>query len=148
MEPERFRLFFWQKFIPLLALPILGFMAALSPAVQSWGPTGWTIAGVVVGLAIAAYLANAWLRSLVSLDAEGLTLPGGDVYPHAKLLKVKQMGQYRARMCYDPDIPDKHMHVTLDLVDADGFVDALLDWYAETAGHELPVPDDDHAQAA
>ena len=51
-------------------------------------------------------------------------------------------------MCYDPDIPDKHMHVTVDLFDSDGFVDALLDRYAESQGHwlpEMPSHEDDSA---
>jgi len=50
-------------------------------------------------------------------------------------------------MCFDPDIPDKHMHVTVDLFSSDRFVDALLDRYAETQGHELPEPEE-HAAAA
>ena len=43
---------------------------------------------------------------------------------------MKQIGKYRVRMCFDPDIPDKHMHMTLDLWHSDDFVDGLLDWYA------------------
>ena len=52
-------------------------------------------------------------------------------------------------MCFDPDIPDTHMHITVDLIDSDGFVDALLDRYAESTGHELPeLPDHEQAEAA
>jgi hypothetical protein len=41
-------------------------------------------------------------------------------------------------MCFDPDIPETHMHISVDLFDSDGFVDALLDRYAQAMGHELP----------
>jgi hypothetical protein len=77
----------------------------------------------------------------VLLDDEGMTLYVGgtlEAWPYRKLLKVKQIGKYRAKMCYDPDIPDKHMHISVDLFDSDGFVDALLDRYALAMGHELP----------
>ena len=45
------------------------------------------------------------------------------------------------------------MHVSVDLFDSDGFVDALLDRYEEATGHELPdlhpeVETPDEQQAA
>ena len=140
-DSEHFRLLFWRAFIPLFALPVLGGFFAASPVVEGWTWRTWTIAAVPVGVAIAAYLFRAWLRSDVILDERGLTLyatSGLQTWSYEKLLKVKQIGKYRVRMCFDPDIPETHMHVSIDLVDSDGFVDAILDWYAETLGHELP----------
>ena len=140
-DSEHFRLLFWRAFVPLFALPVLGGFLAASPIADGWRWRNWAIAGVVVGVAIAGYLLRSWLRSDVTLDERGMTLyasSGLQTWPYEKLLKVKQIGKYRARMCFDPDIPETHMHVSVDLFDSDGFVDALLDRYAEATGHELP----------
>jgi hypothetical protein len=140
-DSEHFRLLFWRTFIPLFALPVFGGFIAVSPVVEGWTWRSWTIAGAVVGGAVALYLLRAWLRSDVILDERGLTLyatSGLQTWPYEKLLKVKQVGKYRVRMCFDPDIPETHMHITVDLFDSDGFADALLDRYAEAMGHELP----------
>jgi len=151
---DHFRIFFWQKFAPLFALPVFALILWFSPITAGWDRTGWEIAGGVVGLAIAAYLLDAWLKSDVRLDDAGVTLYFGrrkETWPYEKLLKVKQIGQYRVRMCFDPDIPDKHMHISVDLFNSNGFVDALLDRYAEAQGHwlpELPSHDDEGAAAA
>ena len=150
METLHFRIFFWQKFTPLVALPVFALFFAVSPVGRGWSPVAWSVAGGIVGLAVAFYLWRAWRRSDTQLDAVGLTLYGSAgkmSWPYAKLLKVKQAGKYRVRMCFDPDIPDKHMHVTVDLFSSDRFVDALLDRYAETQGHELPELEG-HAAAA
>ncbi|HLB24645.1 MAG TPA: hypothetical protein VJP07_11170 [Dehalococcoidia bacterium] len=141
MERRTFRIFFWQKFVPLSALPVFALLLAISPIVDGWSLTAWIAAGVLAALAVGAYLLQAWLRSPVVLDEDGLTFRGSDgrqTWKHEKLLKVKQIGKYRVRMCYDPGIPDKHMHVTFDLFDSDGFTDALLDWYEAATGGELP----------
>ena len=141
--PDHFRIFFWQKVVPLLALPVLAGFVAFSPVVDGWSQTMWIIAAALVGGAVLAYLALHWLRSGITLDKDGLTFFSTgrwQTWPHEKLLKVKLIGKFRARMCYDPGIPDKHMHISFDLFDSTGFRDALLDWYERTTGNaELPV---------
>lgn len=142
-DAEHFRLLLWRTLIPLLILPVFAGFIAASPIVEGWTWRNWAIASVPVGLAFAAYFVRAWLRSDIILDERGLTLyatSGLQTWPYAKLLKVKQAGKYRVRMCFDPDIPETHMHVTVDLIDSDGFADAILDRYAEVMGHELPEP--------
>ncbi len=145
MDPGRrvFRIFFWQKFVPLTALPVFALLLAISPIVDGWSRTAWIIAGALTASAVAMYLLRAWLRADVVLDEDGMTYfgtGGRQTWPHAKLLKVKQIGKYRVRMCYDPDLPDKHMHISFDLFHSDDFTDALLDWYAASTGHELEEP--------
>ncbi len=153
METLHFRIFFWQKMVPLLFLPIPVLLVAISPIGQSWGRMQWTAVLSPLGLAVIGYVALAWLRADVRLDGSGMTLclPGGwQRWPYEKLLKVRQIGRYRVRMCFDPDLseqPELHMHITADFIDSDGFVDALLDRYAETQGHELPAADE-HSEAA
>lgn len=140
-DREHFRLLFWRTFIPLFALPVFGGFIAASPIVDGWTWRNWVIASIPVAAGIAVYLYRAWRKSDVILDERGLTLYATDglqTWPYDKLLKVKQVGRYRVRMCFDPDIPETHMHVTVDLIDSDGFTDALLDRYAEAIGHELP----------
>jgi hypothetical protein len=141
METLRFRILLWQKIVPLLALPVFGLFFVVSPVTEGWSRTAWYVAGGAVGAAVAVYLWLAWRVSSVQLDDVGLTLSGSsgrETWPYEKLIKVKQTGAFRVRMCFDPDIPDKHMHITFDLVDSNRFVDTLLDRYAERAGHELP----------
>lgn len=147
---RHFRIFFWQKFVPLVALPIFGLLFVASPFTDGWSRTAWVVAGTLVGAAVAAYLLNAWRRSDVVLDDGGMTLHlagGRETWPYAKLLKVRQIGKYRVRMCFDPDVADKHMHITLDMWSSDAFVDALLDGYAAATGNELAEPEE-HAAAA
>jgi hypothetical protein len=137
-----FRIFFWQKVVPLLALPVLGGFIAISPVVDGWSQTTWLIAGSVIVAGILTYLAVHWQRSAVILDQGGMRfygVGGWQTWPHEKLLKIKLVGKFRARMCYDPGIENKHMHITFDLFDSRGFEDALLGWYEETTGRsELP----------
>lgn len=150
METLRFRIMFWQRIMPLFALPVFGLLVFVSPVTEGWSRTGWYAAGGVVAAAIGVYLCMAWRASGVQLDDNGLTLQGTsgrETWPYEKLLKVKRTGAFRVRMCFDPDIPDQHMHITLDLANVDYFVDTLLDRYEETTGHELPEPED-HAAAA
>ena len=150
METIRFRILFWQKIAPLLALPVFGLFFVVSPVTEGWSRTAWYVAGGVVGVAIALYLWMAWRTSSVQLDHVGLTLHGSsgrETWPYEKLIKVKQTGAFRVRMCFDPDIPDKHMHITFDLVDSNRFTDALLDRYAEKMGHELPSLEEHDAAA-
>lgn len=154
-DSEHFRLLFWRTFIPLFALPVFGGFIAASPVVEGWTWRSWSIAGAVIGGAIALYVLRAWLRSDVILDQRGLTLyatSGLQTWPYEKLLKVKQVGKYRVRMCFDPGIPETHMHITVDLFDSDGFADALLDRYADATGYELrelhPEPAADEQAAA
>jgi len=148
--PERFRIFFWQKAVPVLALAVFGLFFVLSPAARAWSMTVWAVVGGVAGAGVLLYAWNTWRQSDVTLDGKGLRVwigPARETWPYRKLLKVKQIGKYRVRMCFDPDIPDKHMHITLDLFRSDDFVDALLDRYAETQGHEL-AEIESHEQAA
>ncbi len=150
METLRFRILFWQKIVPLLALPVFGVFFVVSPVTEGWSRTAWYVAGGGVAAAIAVYLWMQWRVSSVQLDDVGLTLwgsSGKETWPYAKLLKVKQTGAFRVRMCFDPDIPDKHMHITFDLVDSNRFVDTLLDRYEETMGHELPLLESHDAAA-
>ncbi len=150
METVRFRILFWQKLTPLLALPVFALFFIVSPVTEDWSRTEWYAAEGLVAAAIALYLWMQWRVSSVQLDDVGLTLRGSsgrETWPYEKLLKVKQTGAFRVRMCFDPDIPDKHMHITFDLVDSNRFVDTLLDRYAEKTGHELPSLES-HEEAA
>jgi hypothetical protein len=149
MEPsEHFRMFFWQKFVPLLALPVLGAPLAISPLTEGWPLTTWGVAGALVTAGIGVYLVNVWRKSDVVLDDGGMTLylaNALEVWPYEKLIGAKQVGKYRVRMCYDVDRDDgQHLHISVDFVDSDAFTDALLDRYAESQGHEL----DDKLHAA
>jgi hypothetical protein len=140
-DAEHFRIFFWQKLTPLLVLPVFVLIFAVSPVPAGWSATTWGVCAAMLGAAVTWYLWRAWRQSGVLLDDEGMTLYLGgslETWPYRKLLKVKQIGKYRVRMCYDPDIPDKHMHITVDVFGSDGFVDALLDRYALAMGYELP----------
>jgi len=141
VEIDHFRIFFWQKFAPLFALPVFALILAFSPISSGWGVTGWRIAGIVTGVLVAVYLLDGWRKSDVQLNDDGMRLwIGGkrEDWPYEKLLKVKQIGHYRVRMCYDVGLADQHMHVSVDLFNSNGFVDALLDRYAESQGHWLP----------
>ncbi|HYM14427.1 MAG TPA: hypothetical protein VEZ14_02585 [Dehalococcoidia bacterium] len=140
-EIDHFRIFFWQRFAPLFALPVFAAILAFSPISAGWGPTEWKIAAAVTGIAVAVYLLDAWRKSDVQLSDTAMALYIGgkrETWPYEKLLKVKQIGSYRVRMCYDVGLADQHMHVTVDLFNSNGFVDALLDRYAESQGHWLP----------
>ena len=144
MGRRTFRIFFWQKFVPLSALPVFALLLAISPIVDGWSQTAWIVAGALTASAVGMYLLQGWLRSAVVLDEDGMTYHGSggrETWPYEKLLKVKQIGKYRVRMCYDPDIPEKHMHITFDLLNSDGFVDELLDRFEETTGQELAEPE-------
>jgi hypothetical protein len=138
---QHFRIFFWQKFIPLLAIPVLAAPLAVSPLTNGWSTTSWAVAGGIIGIAVAAYLLNAWRRSDVILRPEAMTLWIGSApesWAYEKLLKVRQGGQSRVRMCFDVDRDDgQHMHVTVDMFDSDAFTDALLDRFAASQGYEL-----------
>jgi hypothetical protein len=140
-QTEHFRMFFWQKFIPLLALPVLAAPLAVSPLTDGWALTTWAVAGALVAAGVGVYLVNVWRKSDVVLDDGGMTLyidNRREVWPYGKLIGVKQVGQYRVRMCYDVDRDDgQHLHISVDFWDSDGFTDALLDRYAESQGHEL-----------
>jgi hypothetical protein len=147
-QTEHFRMFFWQKLTPLLALPVLGAPLAASPMTDGWPLTTWLVAGALVAAGIGVYIVSAWRKSDVVLDGAGMTLYIGSalqVWPYEKLIGVKHVGRYRVRMCYDVDRDDgQHVHISVDFADSDGFIDALLDRYAESQGHEL----DEKLQAA
>lgn len=144
MEPEKFRIYFWQKVAPLFVLPVFGGMLALTPWGRGWPIEVWYGIGGVAGALVVVYLVVSWVKSVVVLDERGLTVRTGEgvqTWPYEKLIKVKQIGKYRVRMCWDPGIVDQHLHMSIDLWNADGFVDALLDWYAETTGEEMAFPE-------
>jgi len=137
----------WQRFMPLPAISVLGLMLFASPVGQSWSATVWIVIGSVVAVAYGLFVFDGWRKSTVVLDDDGMTvrLPDGvQTWPFEKLIKVRQIGRYRVRMCWDPDIPNKHMHISLDMWNSDGFAEALVDWYAETTGHELPEAEEPH----
>ena len=157
METLHFRIFFWQQLVPLIALPAAIVFVAVSPFASGWSTTVWVLVALALAAGAGAYAWNIWRKSDVSLDATGLTLHffgTRQTWPYAKLWQVKQFGKYRVRMCFDPDLEDKHvhMHITIDVFGADAFVDALLDRYEATTGHELPLleseQDDESEQAA
>jgi hypothetical protein len=150
VEARTFRIFFWQKITPLVALPVFAGLLYITPFTAGWSLRTWLIVGAAAAGAVAFYLLKQWQRAAVRLSADGMTLYFGgklETWPHDKLLKVKEIGRFRSRMCYDPDMPDKHMHISFDLLDRDGFIDALLDWYLEATGQELPDAEEP-AQAA
>jgi hypothetical protein len=140
-QPEHFRMMFWQRFVPLLALPVLGAPLAASPMTEGWPLTTWAVAGALAAAGIGVYVAKVWRTSDVVLDVRGMTLYLGntrDLWPYEKLIGVKKVGKYRVRMCYDVDRDDgQHMHIAVDLWDSGRFTDALLDRYAESQGHDL-----------
>ena len=149
-EPdEHFRALFWQKLTPLVGLPVLGLLLLRAPATAGWSTSSWIVLGSLVAAAIAIYLFRAWQQSLVVLTADGLRLrsAGREVtWPYEDLLKVKQVGRFRVRMCLDTGNNDgTHAHVSIDLSESDAFTEALLDRYAVTQGHEL---EDDHGSEA
>jgi len=147
-EPERFRVLMWQKVVPLIGLIVPAFFLVGSPA---WQDAPRTVQGAVVVAAaagVAWWIWRAWARSRVVLDDAGLTCWVAGVsletWPVERLLNVKRYGKFRVRMCFDPEIedqPDAHMHITLDLTEADAFVDALLDRYERATGRELVLAD-------
>ena len=153
MKTLHFRILFWQKLAPLLVLPVFAGLFLISPVTEGWSRTAWYVAGGVVAAGIVLYVLNAWRVSGIRLDDVGLTLRGASgrqTWPYEKLLKVRLIGGYRVRMCFDPDIPDQpdqHMHITFDLVNPDRFVDALLDRYEATTGHELLSLESHHEAA-
>ena len=150
MKTRRYRIFLWQTLIPLLVLPVFAAFLIVSPVARDWDATRWTVIGCVVAGGALAYLWNAWRNADLTLNERGVAVWVGkeqQTWPYEKLLKIKQTGKYRVRLCFDPDIPDKHMHVTADLFHADDFVDELLDRYEEVTGHELPeLPDHEQSQ--
>ena len=155
MEPERFRLLVWMKLLPLLGLPVPALFLAISPVSENWSATTWYALAAIAAVGAAAYAWRTWSRSSVLLDDGGMTLhlPGGEqTWPYEKLLKYRRIGKYRVRMCFDPDRPDAphlHMHISADFTDAEGFVDALLEHYADATGHDLTWAEDEaHARAA
>ena len=155
MEPERFRLLIWMKLLPLLGLPVPGLFLAISPVSDGWGASTWYALGAIAAIGAAAYAWRTWSRSVVLLDDDGMTLhlPGGvQTWPYEKLLKYRRIGKYRVRMCFDPgrpDAPHLHMHISADFTDAQRFVDALLDHYADAMAHEFtPIEDEAHAPEA
>ena len=90
-DRRHFRVFFWQKFIPLFPLPVLAGFLAISPLTEGWSGTAWTLAAALLVLAVATYLASAWIKSDVVLADDGLTLygtGGRQTWPVEKLLKV------------------------------------------------------------
>ena len=150
MEKRTFRIMFWQKLMALAAVPAFGGLLAVSPVTDGWGQTAWIVAGAAAVTGVCLYLWGLWSASAVRLDSEGIALKLNgrtEAWPYAKLLKVKQFGRFRVKMCFDPDIAGKHYHISIDLFHSAGFVDALLDGYADALGRELPQ-DEEHAQAA
>ncbi|MEX2246567.1 MAG: hypothetical protein WEC75_07760 [Dehalococcoidia bacterium] len=141
MDTQVFRILLWQKLIPVAWLPFLAGLWAISPIGRTWPAATWIIAGVAVGGGVLLYFGAAWLRSAIILDDRGMTLwlrGEQQTWPYEKLIKVKGIGRYRARMCWDPDVPDMHRHISIDLFGRDRFMDTLLDRYEETTGRELP----------
>jgi hypothetical protein len=139
-RPQRFRAFLWQKFVVLPALLFLAGLVYISPTGQEWSWVTWALVltGLVVGTL--AYIGASGMRFYAQLDDDGVTIHsanGEQTYAYAKILRVKEVGKYRARLCVDIDEPDKHRHVSFDLLNRDGFVDALLDRYEDATGGEL-----------
>lgn len=147
MDTLHFRIFFWQKLVPLIALPAAVVLIAVSPFASGKPPLVWVAGAVALAVATVAYAWNIWRKSEILLDKTGLTLHllgTLQTWPYGKLWQVKQFGKYRVRMCFDPGFDDNedkhtHMHITVDVFGSDAFVDALLDRYESTTGHELPV---------
>lgn len=118
MQTQRYRIFFWQKFVPLPGLAVLGALLAVSPIAGGWSREVWYAMGAVALLAVAAYLANAWAKSTVLLDEHGITLhlPGGrTTIPYKDVIKVKVHGRWRVRLCIDAGLPGRHRHVSMDI---------------------------------
>ena len=143
MEKLHFHMFSWQELLPMIALPAAGVIVFRSPVGAGWSGSVWLIVIAVALVAAAAYGLRIWRRGDVQLDDDGMTLHlfgTQQTWPYEKLWQVKQVGKYRVRMCFDPELEDKHahMHITIDIFGADAFVDALLDGYEDLMGHELP----------
>lgn len=128
METRRYRIFFWQKFVPLPGLLVLGGLLAVSPIAESWSRGTWYGIAGAVGLLVAVYLANAWAKSGVLVEQQRVTLhvPGGlQTIDHDDIIKVARHGRWRVRLCVDAGLPDRHRHISMDIWDAAGFVAAL-----------------------
>ncbi|HXK34227.1 MAG TPA: hypothetical protein VNM91_09465 [Dehalococcoidia bacterium] len=128
METERFRIFFWQKFVPLPGLVVLGALLTVSPVADGWPRATWYAVVAVAIVAVAGYLANAWATSAVLLDERGITLhlPGGlTTIGYADLIRATRHGRWRVRLCVDAGLADRHRHVSMDIWDAAGFIAEL-----------------------
>ncbi len=146
MEKLHFHIFSWQELLPLIVLPAAGMIVFRSPVGEGWSGSVWLLVIAVALVAAAAYGWRIWRNGDVLLDEDAMTvrvLGTWQTWPYDKLWQVKQFGKYRVRMCFDPDMEDKgiHMHITIDVFGADAFVDELLDRYEDVTGHELPPLD-------
>jgi hypothetical protein len=152
-EPdEQFRALFWKSLVPLLGLPVFALLLLRAPITHGWSITTWITGATLVAVAIAMYLLRSWQKAKVVLADGGIRMyiDGRLVtWPYEDLLKVKQVGRYRVRMCMDVGQNDgQHTHISIDLSDSDAFTDALLDRYALTQGHELEDGSEPEALAA
>ena len=99
-------------------------------------------------VALIAYFANAIRKAQITLDTDGLTVwrgGGRRTYEWSDLKTVRQIGQYRVRMCFHGEA---HDHVAVDVLDSEGFLEAVVDWHQQSVGGELKVNEPYEPEAA
>ena len=146
--PEHFRAFIWREIASLVGLPVLILLLWFAPVTSDWSRMQWLLLAAGGVLALIAYFANAMRKADIKLDADGLTLWRGGVrrtYGWRDLKTVRQIGQYRVRMCFHGE---EHDHVAVDVLNSEGFLDAVVDWHQETIGGELKVNEPYEPEAA
>ena len=139
-KPQRFRAFLWQKFIVLPGVLFLAGLVYLSPTGQAWSWVTWAFVLTACVAGSLLYVAAAGMRFYAQLDGDAVTLRLASIaqsFPYAEILRVREVGKYRVRLCIDIDDPGVHRHVSFDLLNRDAFVDALLDRYEDVTGDEL-----------
>lgn len=140
-KPLVFRVLFLRQLVPLVGVALFGALLFTAPITATWGQTRWGVLGAIVTVAIVRYMSDVWRKAAVLLNEDGLRIYAGrtpQFWPYEKLLKVKQVGRYRVRMCFDiPNDDNTHRHLTADLWRSDAFAAALLDRYAAHQGEEL-----------
>jgi hypothetical protein len=146
--PAYFRVFFWQKIRTMFSLPVIVAMLIYAPFSNGWPLATWVFVGVIITVAYTWYLVQTWRRSDVVLDDEGVTLfheGSWQSWPYAALNDVRRSGRFRVRMYFNMGQEDRE-RVPTDLLNADDFVDELLDRYEASQGH--PLPDEGSTPAA
>jgi hypothetical protein len=140
MEPERYRIFIWQKVVPLIGVPVFAALLLIWPVTQSWSRGMWIALAVAGGAVIVLHLATAWRHSLVRLDDDGVTLNHGGIdqtWPWDKITGLRQFGAYRVRLCVEAGGQNGHTHISVDMWHADAFCEAIFEWREHATGRSI-----------
>ena len=133
---------FIAKLAPAVAFaPFGALFLATSSISEGWTATTWGIAGAVAMIAAALYTLRLRATSYVEVDDDGIVLPvgaGRQRWHYKQMLKAKQIGRFRVRLCLQGDDPKMHSHVTVDFFDPDSFLDEVAASYEEATGQAFP----------